>query len=139
MSLPTPGRFAEAETLLRSLHLNSLTRELSKPSFKERSIKEKFLDIERSLSLSSAAPTTQPLPFYLTLHGLLAAHVHKQDIMVRTLVAQCYESTSRVRHLFNNLAIILAAAEFFDPWSLRMSQTYPFEDNRNFAGKCVSH
>ena len=38
MSLPTPSRLAEAKKLLESLDLNSLTRELVKPSRIERSI-----------------------------------------------------------------------------------------------------
>lgn len=114
MSLPTSGRFAEAERLLESLDLNSLTRELSKPSPRQRSIREKILDVERSLSLSSAAPTTQPLPLHLTLSSLVAAPLEGQDIMVSSLLAQCHDSTSRVRHLCNNPAIIFAAAGLFD-------------------------
>lgn len=121
MSLPTPGRSAVAEKLLRSLHLNSLTRELSEPSFEERSIREKFLEIERSLSLSATAPMTRPLPLHLTLRGLLAAPIDDQDIMVKTLNAQCYESTSRVHHLSNNLAIIFAAAGLHNPYSESMA------------------
>ena len=121
MSLPTPGRFGEAEKLLRSLDLNSLTRELSPPSFEARSIREKFIDIERSLSLSSAAPMTRPLPLHLTLRGLRGAPLGDQDIMVKVLSAQCYESTSRVRHLCNNLAIIFAAAGLHNPYSARPS------------------
>lgn len=114
MSLPTPDRFAEAEKLLRSLPLNSLTRELSPPSFEARSIREKFIDIERALSLSSATPWTRPFPLHLTLRGLFAVPLDDQDIMVTALSAQCYESTSCVRHLCNNLAIIFAAAGFYD-------------------------
>ena len=122
MSLPTPDRFAQAEKLLQSLDLNSLTRELSKPSLKERSIKERFLDVERSLSLSSAVPTAQPLPLQLTVSGLEAAPIDNQDIMIKTLNAICYDSTSRVSHLIDNLAIIFAAAGFLDLVSMRMSR-----------------
>ena len=117
MSLPTPARFAEAGKLLRSLDLNSLTRELSEPSFEERSIREKFLDLERSLSLSSTVPMTRPLPLRVTLRGLLASPSEDQDMMVEKLYAQCYESTSRIRHLCNNLAIIFAATGFYNPYS----------------------
>lgn len=113
MSLPTQDRLAKAVDLLRSLDLNSLTRELSKPSVKERSIKERFLDVERSLSLSSAAPMNQPLPLKVTLSGLAAASPG-QDVMVRTLLAQCRDPTSRVGHLMNNLAVIFEAAGLFD-------------------------
>lgn len=76
MSLPTPDRFAAAKNLLQSLDLISLTKELSKPSRRERSIKENFLDVEKSLSLCSAVPMTQPLPLYLTLSSLVPASRH---------------------------------------------------------------
>lgn len=119
MSLPTPGRFAEAKNLLQSLDLTSLTRELSKPSSKERTIRERFLDVERSLSLSSAAPTTQPLPLHITLSSLVAAPSNGQDIIVQTLAAKCRDNMSLVSHLCTNLAIIFAAAGLFDPSSER--------------------
>lgn len=135
MSLPTPPRFAEAEKLLRSLPLNSLTRELSAPSFEGRSIREKFLDIERSLSLSSAAPMTRPFPLHLTLRGLLAAPLGDQDIMVKALNAHCHESTSRVRHLCNNLAIIFAAAGLYNPYTERMARRIELQTTGKPLGK----
>ena len=71
MSLPTPSRFDEAKRLLESLDLNSLTRELSKPSRKLRPIREQFSDLEKSLSLSSVA-NMKPLPLHVTLSSLVA-------------------------------------------------------------------
>ena len=117
MSLPTPDRFAKAEKLLQSFDLNSLTRELSKPSLSERSIKERFSDLEKSLSLSPVASMNQPLPLRVTLSGLVAHPLRNQDIMARTLVAQCHDPTSRVNHLCNNLAIIFEAAGLYNPSS----------------------
>ena len=117
MSLPTPDRFAKAEKLLQSLDLNSLTRELSKPSLSERSIKERFSCLEKSLSLSPVAFVNQPLPLRVTLSGLVAHPLRNQDIMARTLVAQCHDPTSRVDHLCNNLAIIFEAAGLYNPSS----------------------
>lgn len=125
MSLPTSGRFADAEKLLRSLDLNSLTTELSAPSFEKRSVRQKFLDIERSLSLSAAIPMTRPLPLHLTLRGLHATPRDLLGLIPVKLYAQCHESTSRLRHLCNNLAIIFAAAGLYDP-----SSEHPFRRNR---------
>ncbi len=110
-----------ASQLLRSLDLRSLTRELSMPSFEERSIKDKFLDLEKSLSLPSTAPLNQPLPLHVTLSSLIASRLEGQSIMVNTLVAQCHDPTSRVKHLMNNLAIIYAAAGLNNLSSLRPS------------------
>ena len=115
MSLPTTGRITEANKLLQSLDLNSLTRQLSKPSLRERSIKEISSDVERSLSLSSGAPMAQSLPLHVTLSGLVAAQLEGQNIMAETLLAHCYDPTYQVNHLCNNLAIIFAAAGLFDP------------------------
>ena len=64
MSLSTPSRFANAKKLLENLDLNSLTRELVKPSHRERSIDEQFLELEKSLSLSPVTDMTQPLPLH---------------------------------------------------------------------------
>lgn len=114
MSLPSPGRFAKANKLLQSLDLNSLTRELSKPSPEERSIRERFLDVERSLSLSLVAHITQPLPLHLTLSSVVAKLFMGQDIIVNTLVAKAYDPTSRIHHLCNNLAIVFAAAGLYN-------------------------
>ena len=74
MSLSTKGRFALATQFLRKFDLRSLTRELSKPSLGERSIREKLLEIERSLSLSSAALLTSPCPCILRYPALLLLH-----------------------------------------------------------------
>lgn len=71
MSLSTPSRFADAKKLLESLDLNSLTRELLKPSHRERSIGEQCLELEKSLSLPPVADMTQALPLHVTLSGLI--------------------------------------------------------------------
>ena len=115
MSLPTPDRFARAEKLLQSLDLNPLTRELSKPSLRVRSIKERFSDVEKTLSLSPVASMNQPLPLRVTLSGLVANPVRNQDIMARTFVAKCHDPTFRLNHLCNNLAIIFEAAGLYNP------------------------
>ena len=113
MSLSTPSRFAEAKKLLESLDLNSLTRELLEPSQRERSINEQFLELEKSLSLSSLANMTQPLPLHVTLSSLIIPKPN-QDMTVRSIYARCNDPTSRVRHLRNNLTIFFAAAGLFD-------------------------
>ena len=112
MSLPTPDRLANAKTLLETLHLGSLTRELSKPSLRQRSVQEMFSELERSLSLPSASPTHEPFPLRLTLSGLSASIGN--DHKARNLRAQCHDPTSRVRHLSHNLGIIFAAAGLND-------------------------
>lgn len=61
-------------------------------------MRDRFLDVEKSLSLASAAPTP-PLSLRLTLRGLDAAPLGDQGIMVNTLTDQSYDSTSRVRQL----------------------------------------
>ena len=127
MSLPTPSRFAEAKKLLESLDLNSLTRELLKPSRRERSISEQFLELEKSLS--SVSNMTQPLPLHITLSSLVAKPVRNQDIKVLTLFASCHDPTSRVGHLRNNLTIIFAAAGLFDQSSLRSVHRRKFKEN----------
>lgn len=83
---------------------------------------ERFLEIERFLSISSAVPATQPLPLHLTLSGLVAAPLNYQDTMVNTLSAKYYDSTSRISHLCNNLAIIFAAAGLQDIYAERRSR-----------------
>ena len=113
MRLSTPSRFAEATKLLQRLDLNSLTRELPKPSLIKSSIREIILDVERSMSLSSAPPITQPLSLHLTLSSLVAALLDGQDIVVKSCGAQYYDHTSRVSHLCNGLALIFAVAGLF--------------------------
>ena len=112
MSLPTPDRLAKAKKLLESLDLNSLTRELVKPSLRERSIREQFLALENSLSLSPAVKMEQPFPLHVTLSSLVA-HRNPEDIMCGNLSTQCHGSTYRVLHLFDNLTIIFAAAGLY--------------------------
>ena len=121
MSLSTPSRFANAKKLLESLDLNSLTRELLKPSHRERSIDEQFLELEKSLSLSPVTNMTQPLPLHITLSSLAVTTSHNRPPRVNALAAQCHDPTFRVRHLCNNLAIIFAVAGLFDQSSLRTS------------------
>ena len=123
MSLSTPSRFANAKKLLESLDLNSLTRELVKPSGRERSISEQFLELEKSLSLSPVANMTQPLPLHVTLSSLVGSSLNDQKNRVNGLGALCHDPTSRVRHLCNNLAIIFAGAGMFNQPSLRSSPT----------------
>lgn len=134
MSLPTPDRFAMAEKLLQSLDLNSLTRELSKPSLRERSIKERFADLKKSLSLSPVASMNQPLPLRVTLSGLIASPTGYHDIMAHTFYAQCHDPTFRVNHLCNNLAIIFEAAGLYNP-----SSSYRIQKSVGFAlsGVCL--
>lgn len=121
MSLSTPSRFADAKRLLESLNLNSLTRELVKSSRRKRSISEKFLELEKSLSLSSVVTLNQPLPLHITLFSLVRNLPNVQDKKVGSLHALCHDPSSRVRHLCNNLAIIFAAAGLFDHSSVRPS------------------
>ena len=129
MSLPTPSRFAEAKKLLESLDLNSLTRELLKPSRREHSISEQFLELEKSLSLSSVSNMTQPLPLHITLSSLVATPVRHQDIKILTFFASCHDPTSRVGHLRNNLTIIFAAAGLFDQSSLHSLHCIRLKEN----------
>ena len=70
MNLSTPSQFARAKQLLESLNLNSLARELTKPFPTGRSVRDRFLELEKSLSLSSVAYTNQPLPLHVTLSSL---------------------------------------------------------------------
>lgn len=77
-------------------------------------MKENFLVLERSLSLSSASPTTDPSPLIITLSGLFAGSLGSQDPMVKCLLAKCDDPTSRISHMLNNLAIIFASAGVFD-------------------------
>ena len=138
MSLSTPSRFADAKKLLESLDLNSLTRELVKPSRRERSISERFLELEKSLSLSSVSNMTQPLPLPITLSSLFAAPLHNLDNRAISLFAQCHDPTSRVRHLCNNLTIIFAAAGLFDQSSIRLtSQTELKKTPVSLPGVCL--
>ena len=131
MSLPTPSRFAEAKKLLESLDLSSLTRELVKPSRIERSISERLLELEKSSSLSHIANITQPLPLDITLSSIVADPIDNQDSRVMCLAAQCHDSTSRIRHLRDNLKIIFAAAGLFDQSSLRYSYRIKRKDHED--------
>lgn len=115
MSLPTPDRLAEAKKLLESLDLNSLTRELVKPSLRDRSIRGQFWELEKSLLLSPAAKMDQPFPLHVTLSSLVAGRIFGEDIMTRSLFTQIHDSTCRVMHLLDNLRIIFAAAGLYDP------------------------
>ena len=121
MSLSTPSRFADAKKLLESLDLNSLTRELVKPSSRERSISEQFLELEKSLSLSPVANMTQPLPLHVTLSSLVGSSLNYEKNRATGLVARCHDPTSRVHLLCNNLAIIFAGAGMVNESSLRSS------------------
>ena len=114
MSLPTPSRFAQAKKLLESLDLNSLTRELVKRSYRERSIKEQFSELEKSLSLSPVAKMNRPFPLHITLSSLTALPTKGEGTMATTLVSQCHDSTCRLNHLFYNLTVIFAAAGLHD-------------------------
>ena len=129
MSLSTPSRFANAKKLLESLDLNSLTRELLKPSHRERSIDEQFLELEKSLSLSPVTNMTQPLPLHITLSSLAVTTSHNRPRRVNALAAQCHDPTFRVRHLCNNLAIIFAVAGLFDQSSLSTSLFTELKEN----------
>ena len=124
MSLSTPSRFADAKKLLESLDLNSLTRELLKPSHRERSFSEQLLELEKSLSLPPVADLTQPLPLHVTLSSLVAGSSARTSVnRVYSLAALCHDPKSSLHHLSNNLAIIFAAAGLFKQSSLTRIRT----------------
>ena len=130
MSLSTPSRFADAKKLLESLDLNSLTRELLKPSHRERSISEQHLELEKSLSLPPEVDSTQSLPLHVTLSSLVASPSITADNRVFSLVAQCHDPTYGFRHLCNNLAIIFAAAGLFKQSTLSSSIRTDLKENK---------
>ena len=100
-----------------------------KPSSRrKRSISEQCLELKESLSLSSVANMSQPLPLHVTLSSLVGRPFDKTGRPLRgmgnrvlVLAALCHDTTSRVRHLRDNLAIIFAAATLFDESLLSVS------------------